>query len=246
MRSTHHIVTRIGEHPPFLCPRAQVNNGIARPNWARRETRLAIDQHRTPDPRWDPQLATFHHHTSTSRTTTSSNGDIRSCSAGRSRSDSTLVCSNSCNAWPTSKHFVSNFEYETTASSLPQCSRRPRWTEQRHFPVPGHYVSGNLWNLDIPTVSTNPGPMGSFMRHVTTMLSPTNPSYVTTRQWPVPSITQLRTDPTFENIAAHQAYLEKLQFKQNTLRSWSHMVQDQIMGEAAQIHHQLVQMVLTM
>ena len=80
------------------------------------------------------------------------------------------------------------------------------------------YVSGNLWNLDIPTVATIPGPMGSFTRHVTTMLSPTNPSYVTTRQWPVPSVTQLRTDPTFENkFAAHQAYLDKLQFGQNTL-----------------------------
>ena len=44
----------------------------------------------------------------------------------------------------------------------------------------------------------------------------------------------------------HQAYLEKLQFEQNTLRSWSNMVQDQIMGEAAQAHLQLMQMVWTM
>ena len=55
--------------------------------------------------------------------------------------------------------------------------------------------------------SINPGQMGSIMRHVTTMQSPMNPSYVTTRQWPVPSVHQLRTDPTLENFAAHQAYL---------------------------------------
>ena len=42
------------------------------------------------------------------------------------------------------------------------------------------------------------------------------------------------TSKALENTAARQAYLEKLQFEQNTLRSWSNMVQDQIMGEAAQ------------
>ena len=51
----HSCTLCIGERPPFLCPRAQVNNGIARPNWAHRETRSANDQHRAPDLRWDPQ-----------------------------------------------------------------------------------------------------------------------------------------------------------------------------------------------
>ena len=54
------------------------------------------------------------------------------------------------------------------------------------------------------------------------------------------SPTRFRTKATLENIAAHQAYLEKLQFEQNTLRSWSNMVQDQIMGEAAQVHLQSI------
>ena len=91
-----------------------------------------------------------------------------------------------------------------------------------------------------------PGPLGSFMRHVTTMKLPTNPSYVTTLQLPVNSSTQLRTDRTFENIAAHQAYLERLQLEQNTLRSWSNMIQDPRMGEADQVHNQKVRMVLAM
>ena len=56
----------------------------------------------------------------------------------------------------------------------------------------------------------------------------------------------LRTEATLENIAAHQAYLEKLQFEQNTLRSWSNMVQDQIMGETAQVQLQFMQMICTM
>ena len=84
------------------------------------------------------------------------------------------------------------------------------------------------------------------MRHVTTMNSPTVPNYVTTARYPVEHITQLRTDPTFENIVAHQSYLEKLQFEQNCVRSWSNMIQDQIMGEADQVHNQMARMILTM
>ena len=78
------------------------------------------------------------------------------------------------------------------------------------------------------------------MRHVTATLSPTNPSYVTTRQWPVPSINQLRTEAILENIAAHQAYLEKLQFESEHSKvmgyTWCKI---EYMGEAAQVHHQL-------
>ena len=70
--------------------------------------------------------ATVHHHLH-QQNNHQPNGDSRRCSArSRSRIDSTLVCSSSCNAWPTSKCYASSFEYATTASSLPQCSRRPR------------------------------------------------------------------------------------------------------------------------
>ena len=37
----------------FQCARARVNGGIAKPNWARREMKMAIDQGREPDLRWD-------------------------------------------------------------------------------------------------------------------------------------------------------------------------------------------------
>ena len=209
----HSCTLCIGEHPPFLCPRAQVNNGIARPHWARRETKQALDQHRTPDLRWDPQ------------------GNLpppaEQPPAPMETSDpaqqeaapevTALLCAAAVAMHgppPSTSHPTSSMRPPPAA--CPSVPEDREWTEQRHFPVPGRYVSGNLWNLDIPTLSINPGPMGSLMRHVTTMLSPTNPSYVTTRQWPVPSINQLRTDPTLENIAAHQAYLEKLQFEQNS------------------------------
>ena len=94
-------------------------------------------------------------------------------------------------------------------------------------------------DLDLPTVSSIPGPLGSFTRHVTTVHSLNVPNYVTTARFPVDNITQLKTDPTFENIVAHQSYLDKLQFGQHSMRSWSNMIQDHIVGEADQAHNDM-------
>ena len=52
-----------------------------------------------------------------------------------------------------------------------------------------------------------------------------------------------RGEANLENIAAHQRYLEKLQFEMNTLRSWSNIIQDQIMGEARRVHLQMMRMI---
>ena len=91
-----------------------------------------------------------------------------------------------------------------------------------------------------------PGPLGSFLRHTTTMQSPNVPNYVTTQKYPVARVAELRTEPTAENIIAHQSYLECLQFEQNSVRCWSNMIQDQIMGEANQVYSQLGRMMLTL
>ena len=40
-------------HAPFQCARAHVNGGIAKLNWARREKKLAADENREPDLRWE-------------------------------------------------------------------------------------------------------------------------------------------------------------------------------------------------
>ena len=79
----HSCTLCIGDHPAFLRARAQVNHGIAKPNWARRETKLAINQHRAPDLRWDPQgILPPPPPPAKQPPITSSNGDIRTaCSA---------------------------------------------------------------------------------------------------------------------------------------------------------------------
>ena len=85
--------------------------------------------------------------------------------------------------------------------------------------------------------------MASFLCHVTSMQSPQNPSYADTGILPVNDVRDLRTEARFENVAAHQRYLEKLQLETNALRSWSNGIQDQIMGEAQQVHLQFMRMI---
>ena len=51
----HSCTLRIGGRPAFLCPQALVNNDIAKPNWAQRERKMAIDDQRAPDLRRHPQ-----------------------------------------------------------------------------------------------------------------------------------------------------------------------------------------------
>ena len=99
-----------------------------------------------------------------------------------------------------------------------------------HVPMPGQYVSGNLWTLTCEERDI-PGPLGSFLRHTSSMLSPNLPTYTTVRKQPVYRVSDLRQEPTVENVIAHHSYLEYLQFEKSSLRWWSNMVQNQIMGE---------------
>ena len=95
----------------------------------------------------------------------------------------------------------------TACPSVPE--EHPAGEDPNHFPVSGEWVSGNLWNVS--TLEQHiPGPLGTWLRHTTAMHSPVIPG-------------------TYENVIAHQAFLEKLHFEQTSLRSWSNTVQDQIM-----------------
>ena len=121
--SKHSCTLRMGSHPPSLGSRAQVNHGIAKPNWARRETKVTFDQHQTPD--LDgiliPPLPSPADQPPVPMETSEQSAPQES-----PPEETTIMRSSSCNAWPTSKQFASNFEYAITANSLPHCSRRPR------------------------------------------------------------------------------------------------------------------------
>ena len=63
---------------------------------------------------------------------------------------------------------------------------------EERVPSPGHFVLGNLWNLSLRENDVDAyGPLG-FLRHATTMASPTVPRYVSTGKFPVKSLSDLR------------------------------------------------------
>ena len=48
-------------------------------------------------------------------------------------------------------------------------------SHEDHVPHPGNYIPGNLWNLNLRSeVLEQAGPLGSFMRHTTSMAIPTS------------------------------------------------------------------------
>ena len=51
----HSCTLRIADRPAFICLRAQVNGGVAKPNWAQRERKITIDEKRAPDLQWHLQ-----------------------------------------------------------------------------------------------------------------------------------------------------------------------------------------------
>ena len=106
--------------------------------------------------------------------------------------------------------------YKQSAAACPTIPEGREWTEAPQeeaeeeeekkptCPRFGYHVPGNLWNIDIEDRFLKPGP--SFLRHVTFVQSPNNPTYVDTRIDPVVDVRNLRRKATFENVAAHQRY----------------------------------------
>ena len=56
--ATHRCTLCAGRDPPFLCPKAQVNGGDARPNWYKIEYKRAKQECREPDYRWGADQVT--------------------------------------------------------------------------------------------------------------------------------------------------------------------------------------------
>ena len=113
--------------------------------------------------------------------------------------------------------------HRQSAAACPTVPEGREWTESQQeeeqptYPRRGYHVSANLWNVDIADRFRKPGPMASFLRHVTSMQSPNNPTYVDTRIYPVFDVRELRREATLKTVAAGQRYLKRLQFEMRTL-----------------------------
>ena len=53
----HRCTLCAGYHPPFLCPKAQINGGDAKPNWYKIEYKRAKQDGREPDYRWGENVS---------------------------------------------------------------------------------------------------------------------------------------------------------------------------------------------
>ena len=104
-------------------------------------------------------------------------------------------------------------------------------------PNPGCKLPANLWDLDIPKVAREPGPLASFIRHCATMESPYYPTYSKT------GVTQPADDignleyrrASMENLKDLQKYSEKLQYEATCCRLWSEGIQTQIVDEQEKV-----------
>ena len=118
----------------------------------------------------------------------------------------------------------------------------PAMQEEAILPNPGYRVAANLWHLDTMERAHTPGPMASFLRHVSTMQSPDFPSYASFPQ-PAEDIRDLRKEASLENRAELRRYLEKLQFESTTLRMWYSGLQDEMMDEAQKVPIYMMRMI---
>ena len=138
----------------------------------------------------------------------------------------------------------------TTNDELPKCSRRRDADAHAHAAssqrtVPGQCASGNLWNhsceeRDIPGPESRS--IGIFLEAHAKYVESECAQLCDSAQVPLYHVSDLRQEPTVDNIIAHHLYLDYLQHEQNNLRCWSNMIQDQIMGEAQQVHEELGRM----
>ena len=234
----HQCTLCMGTHAPFQCARVHVNNGKAKPNWARKEIKLAADQNRNPDLQWTPpDLPPLPLPLEPPQ-------DVQQHAAPE---DTAPLC-----AAAVAMHGpppMSNFRRQPAA--CPAVFEERHWqenlAEKTSYPNPGFHMSGNLWNLDIADRSTKPAPLASFLRHVTSM---PNQTYSSTDRHPVTDIQHLRTEPTLDNIAAQHCSSSSL-LGEIAVRAPHPQVMVEygarsIAGKVQQVHSQLMRMIQTM
>ena len=114
---------------------------------------------------------------------------------------------------------------------------QPSKQQEVILPNPGYKIPANLWDLDIPRVAHEPGPLASFIRHCATMESPYYPTYSKSRALqPADDIGNLEhRHASVENFRELQKYSEKLHFEASCCRLWSEGIQTQIMDEQEKI-----------
>ena len=118
-----------------------------------------------------------------------------------------------------------------------QPQMQPSMQQEVILPNPGYKIPANLWDLEIPRVAREPGPLASFIRHCATMESPYYPTYSKGGAFqPADDIgSPEHRHASMENLRELQKYSEKLHFEATCCRLWSEGIQTQIMDEQEKV-----------
>ena len=210
-----------GRHPPFLCPRAQINGGQGQPNWYKQEYKKAKSENREADYRWGEQVTHVDVDGPDSSAQPPQEVQQPQCAAAAMMHGISMAPASSQHGG--CPPIQENQEY--SQSIVP-----PGMVPMQHeviTPNLDYPIPANLWDLNIPFCAQAPSPLSTFIRHCNTMQSPHYPSYG--RQGapqPADSISELnRSTASIENLRELQKYSEKLAYESTCCRLWAQGIQ---------------------
>ena len=167
----HHCTRCAAEHPPFLCPRAQVTGGPAQPNWYKTEYKRAKQENREADYRWGPMVT----HDDVDGLDSTSQHQMEApqpvCAAAAMMHGMPMAPASSAHGG-----CPSIAEHQEFAPCMPP----PEMTMMQReviTPNPGYKIPDNLWDLNIAHCAHAPSPLATFICHCSTMESPYYPIY---------------------------------------------------------------------
>ena len=229
---SHRCTLCKGRHPPFLCPRAQVNGGLGQPNWYKQEYKKAKSENREADYRWGSQVTHVDVDGPDSSAQPPQEVQQPQCAAAAMMHGISMAPASSLHGG--CPPIQENQEY---SQSIAPPGMVPMQREVI-TPNPDYPIPANLWDLNIPFCAQAPSPLSTFIRHCNTMQSPHYPSYG--RQGvpqPADSITDLnRSTASIENLRELQKYSEKLAYESTCCRLWAQGIQTQIQDEQEKVH----------
>ena len=228
----HHCTLCAAKHPPFLCPRAQVNGGPAQPNWYKTEYKRAKQENREADYRWGPMVT----HDDVDGPDSTSQHQMEApqpvCAAAAMMHGMPMAPASSIHGGCPS--FAEHQEFTP-------CMPPPEMTMMQCeviTPNPGYKIPANLWDLNIAHCAHAPTPLATFIRHCNTMESPYYPTY--SKQGvsvPADSMSDLNHGTSsIENLKELQKYSEKLAYESTCCRLWADGIQTHITDEQEKVH----------
>ena len=229
----HHCTLCSGKHPPFLCPRAQINGGQGQPNLYKQGYKRAKSENRPADYRWADMVTHVDVDGPDSSAQPPQEVQQPQCAAAATMHGISMAPASSLHGG--CPPIAENQEYSQPSMAPPGMVMMQR---EVITPNPDYPIPANLWDLNIPHCARAPSPLSTFIRHCNTMQSPHFPTYSKQGvQEPVADISDLnRSTSSIENLRELQKYSEKLSYESTCCRLWAEGIQTQIKDEQERVH----------